>query len=83
MPILFPQHTDSNEWRSLFRAALLETDSKLVEKRISDAEQAIVTRSIEIFREAGLDADIERDLLNDAMHVLIARRTAMQNNTAA
>jgi len=58
---------DSSEWRCLFKAALLEADSRLIEKRICDAEQAIVTRSIEIFRQTGMDAAIERDVLNDAM----------------
>ena len=61
------QHTNSGDWRCLFKTALLEADSRLIEKRISEAEQAIVTRSIEIFRQTGLDAAIERDVLNDAM----------------
>jgi hypothetical protein len=82
MPTPPSQHTNSSEWRSLFRAALVETDCKLVEKRISDAEQAIITRSVEIFRQSGLDVDIERDVLSDALYILRARRSGVENNTA-
>jgi hypothetical protein len=83
MPTPPSQHSNSSEWRSLFRAALAETDCKLVAKRLSDAEQAIVARSVEIFRHTGLEADIERDFLNDAMYVLRGRRSAVENKTAA
>ena len=83
MPTPPSQHTNSSEWRSLFKAALAETDCKLVEKRIFDAEQLIIARTVEVFRETGLDADIERELLNDAMYILRARRSVIENKTAA
>ncbi len=83
MPIPASQHRKGNEWHCLFKAALLETDSWLIEKRISDAEQAIVTRSREIFRQTGQDAVIERHVSNDAMYILRARKTALENKTAA
>lgn len=83
MPTFPHQHVNSNEWRSLFRAATLEKDMSLVEKRISDAEQAITMRSVEIFRQNGVEVEVERELLNDAMYVLRARRSAVERNTAA
>ncbi len=81
MPPSPPQHVDSNDWRSLFRAALAEANLRLVEKRVSDAEQAIATRSVEIFRQPGIEAEIERELLNAAIYILRARRSAVENNT--
>lgn len=83
MPTPPSQHIDSANWRSLLKAALIEKDCRLIEKRICDAEQAIVARSIELFRQTGLDVDVEREVLNDAIYVLRARRSAMENNTAA
>ena len=83
MPTPPSQHTNSSEWRSLFRAALIETDCTLVEKLISDAEQAIIARSVEIFRQTGIDVETERDVLNDALYILRARRSGVENNTAA
>jgi len=83
MPTPPSQHTNSSEWQSLFKTALFETDCRLIEQRISDAEQTIVTRSIEIFRRSGIDDAIERDVLNDALYILRARRSALENKTSA
>ena len=83
MPTSLIHHIDSDGWRSLFRAALAETDLRLVEQRIFDAEQAITTRTVEIFRLSGIEVDLERELLNDAMYILRARRSAVENKTAA
>ncbi len=83
MPTSPIQHRNSNQWRSLFRVALIETDLRLVEKRISDAEEAITTRIVEIFRHTSAEAQVERELLNDAIYILRARRSAVENKTAA
>jgi hypothetical protein len=83
MPTSPPQQTNASEWRSLFRAAIVEKDLRLLEKRISNAEQAIVARTVELFRQTGIEVGVERELLNDALYILRARRSAIDNNTAA
>jgi len=48
-------------WRIAYRAALREANDSVLPKRISDAEEAIVQRTQEIFRETGVDAVAERE----------------------
>src|SRR5574337_225540 len=62
------------DWRTLYRAAILETDKAAIPERVAVAEDAIIVRQREIFySEGSLD---EKDLLEDALYALRALRNA-------
>jgi hypothetical protein len=46
-------------------------------KRLSDAEDAIVQRMRELFRETGTDVEEERGAIDDAMYALRALKIAL------
>jgi hypothetical protein len=58
------------EWRAKCRTAILETKISAIEKEISEVEEAVVTRTRELFRKTGAEVDLERDALDDAMYSL-------------
>lgn len=74
----YPSHT---EWKSLYRAAILETDRNIVEQRVSEAEHAVLARGREVFYGNGTPE--EQEALEDALYALRAFRTALQNAQAA
>jgi hypothetical protein len=76
---------DSNpgEWRHLYRAAIFETNPAEKSNRIAEAEAAVVKRLREILCDTTLDAEAERDALDDALYALRAWRTALKNKTSA
>ena len=58
------QNPYPTDWRVLYRAAIFsKTNSYEMAKRISDAEEAIVERMRELFRESRADAQGEREKL--------------------
>ena len=83
MPNPLLQHVSSGEWRRLYRAAILEIDGHFVEKKISEVEEAILARTVEIFRQTGPDAAAEREDLDDAMYTLRALRGTAANTSAS
>lgn len=69
------------DWKSLYRAAILETDKSIVPHRVSQAEEAVRERGREFFYEqAGTE---ELEVLEDALYALRAYRTAWQHSDAA
>ena len=66
----------ANSWHSLYQAALFETDRSMVPQRITEAEQAILSRVRELF---GVETDhIEEDqILDDALYALRALRNCV------
>ena len=73
----------SAEWRVMYRAAISETNENEMARRISEAEEAIVERMRELFRETGTDAEGEREAMDDAMYALRAWKIALDNKTHA
>ncbi|MGA8214069.1 MAG: hypothetical protein WB799_10775 [Candidatus Sulfotelmatobacter sp.] len=71
------------EWRAKCHTAILETEMLAIEKELSDAEDAVVTRTRELFRETGADVELERDALDDALYSLRALRHALEKKTRA
>jgi len=69
------------DWRPLYRAAILETDKKLLPQRVSAAEAAVIARRREIFYAAGTAE--EKEALEDALYALHASKTAWQHSDAA
>lgn len=66
-----PDHTD---WKTLYRAAILETNRTVLPTRISVAEAAVIERGREIFY-AGGPSD-EAEALEDALYALRAFKSA-------
>lgn len=71
----------NRDWRSLYRAAILETDRKFLPQRVSEAEDAVRARGREIFYAPG--SAEEEEALEDALYALRAFRTAWAHSEAA
>jgi hypothetical protein len=70
-----------NRWKTLYRAAILETNKGLLPQRVSEAEEAVKARGREIFYSNGTPE--EEEALDDALYALHAFRTALQRSEAA
>ena len=68
-------------WKTLYRAAILETDKGFLPQRVSDAEETVRVREREIFYGNGTPE--EKEALEDALYALRAFRTAWQHTEAA
>lgn len=71
----------SGDWRPLYRSAILETNKKVLPRRVSEAEAAAVARAREIFYADGTAE--EKEALEDALYALHAFKTAWQHDEAA
>ncbi len=69
-----PKHT---EWKTLYQAAILETNKSIVPRRVSEAEEAVIARGREIFY--GTATCEEKEALEDALYALRAFKTAQQH----
>jgi hypothetical protein len=79
MTTAFPPCLD--RWKTLYRAAILETNSRLLPQRVAEAEEAVKARGREIFYGNGTSE--EEEALDDALYALRAFRTAWQHSEAA
>jgi len=79
-PVVSP-YLNRTDWRTLYLAAILETDKSVLPQRVSEAEQAVVTRGREIFHESATLE--EKEALEDALYALRAFRTSLHYNDAA
>jgi len=78
------QNRERTEWRILYREAVFsQANSYEKVKRIDDAEEAIVERMRELFRERGAEVEGEREALDDAMYALRAWRNALETKIRA
>ena len=68
-------------WMTLYRAAILETNNRVLPQRVSEAEEAVLARGREIFYSDG--APEEKEALEDALYALRAFRTAWLHTEAA
>ena len=80
MTTLLPPSLNRN-WRTLYRAAILETNTRVLPQRVSEAEEAVRARGREIFYAAG--SPEEKEALEDALYALHAFRTAWEHTEAA
>ncbi len=71
---LQPKH---RHWKTLYRAAILETNKSVVPQRVSEAEEAVLARGREIFY--GSSELEEEEALEDALYALRAFKTAWQH----
>lgn len=74
---------DLNRWKTLYRAAILETDKQLLPQRVSEAEEAVKARGREMFYGTGTPEEQEAGALEDALYTLRAFRTAWQHGETA
>jgi hypothetical protein len=78
------QNPYSREWTVKYRAAISsQTNSPEMKKRLSEAEDAIVQRMRELFRETGVDVEEERGAMDDAMYALRALKIVLEEKTRA
>ncbi|HVN20109.1 MAG TPA: hypothetical protein VMU05_15085 [Dongiaceae bacterium] len=75
---LSPVRTD---WRSLYKAAIFESDKSIGSERVAEAEKAVLAREREIFYAYGTLE--EKEALEDALYTLRALRTAWEHSEAA
>ena len=71
-----------NRWKTLYQAAMLETNKGLLPQRVSEAEEAVKARGREIFA-SGTPEEKEAEALEDALYTLNAFRTAWQHSETA
>lgn len=71
----------NTDWKTLYRAAILETNKSVIPYRVSKAEQAVLAREREIFY--GNSDTEEKDALEDALYALRAFKTAWEHTEAA
>ena len=81
MNTAFPPCLNRTEWRTLYRAAILETNKSMLPQRVSEAEEAVIERGREMFYDHGTPE--EKDALDDALYALRAYRSAWQHTEAA
>jgi hypothetical protein len=76
-----PPCLNRTDWKTLYRAAILENNKNVLPQRVSEAEEAVILRRREIFYAAG--SPEEKEALEDALYALRAFRTAWQHTEAA
>ncbi len=69
---------DHENWKSLYRAAILETDKNAIRQKVSEAEQAVLARGRELFYCGGTRE--EQELLEDALYALRAFRSTSEQH---
>jgi len=75
------QVTSHGDWKTLYRAAILETNKSVIPQKVSEAERAVLARGRELFYSAGTQE--ERESLEDALYALRAFRSALEHADAA
>ena len=81
MESTFPPSLGHENWKALYRAAILETNKHIILQKLSTAEQAILARGRELFYTAGTREEIEA--LEDALYALRVFRSAWEQTKAA
>ena len=76
----FPPCLNHRDWKTLYRAAILERNNNAVPRRVSEAEMAVLARGRQLCHEGTLE---EREALEDALYALRAFRSAWEHTEAA
>lgn len=74
MQTAFPRCWDPEGWKTLYRAAILEKDKKMVAQRISAAKAAVLACGRELFYTPGTAEEVEA--LEDALYALRAFKSS-------
>ena len=81
MTTAFPPRPTHADWKTLYRAAILETNKNLIPQKVSEAETAILARGRELFYGEGTTE--EKEALEEVLYVLRAFRSALEHAEAA
>jgi len=81
MTTAFPPPPDHAEWKTLYRAAILERNRTVIPQKVSEAERAALARGRELFYGEGTPE--EKEALEDALYALRAFRDAWEHTEAA
>lgn len=76
-----PPFAISTDWKSLYRAAIFQTNRGMNRQLVAQAEKAVVARARELFYNHG--SLEEKEALEDALYTLHALKTAWQYTEAA
>jgi hypothetical protein len=71
---------NARRWKAAYRAAILEPNRYTIPQRVSEAEEEILARTLELSRHNGAEVEIERDALEQAVSSLRALRYAAENS---
>ena len=74
-----PVSADHGDWKSLYRAAILETNKNSIPQKVSEAEQAVLARGRQLFHYGGTREEQE---FEDALYALRAFRSASEHSDA-
>jgi hypothetical protein len=77
MTLAFPSCPDHGDWKTLYRAAILETNRNVIPQKVSEAELAVLARGRELFYGGGTGE--EQESLEDALYALRAFRSALEH----
>jgi hypothetical protein len=66
----YPPRPDDTDWKTLYRAAILETNRNVIQQKVSEAESAVLARGRELFHTGGTPE--EQESIEDALYVLRA-----------
>ena len=77
MSAFLPSHAP--DWRTLYRAAILEPDATKISVRIAEAKKEIVQRARELFQENRNNID-EEQALDSAMCTLHVFRSTLKKS---
>jgi hypothetical protein len=75
--------SNARRWKAAYNAAVIEPNKCTIPKAVFEAEKAILARTRELSGQSGVEAEIERIALDDALHSLRALRCAAENTTDA
>jgi len=67
-------------WRELHRAALFESDDRILPSRLAEAEKAFILRERELFQMSDDNVE-EKEAVNDALYTLQALRSCLEFRT--
>ena len=76
-----PPRPTTMDWKTLYRAAIYETNRSVISQRVAEAERAALTRERELFYSGGTLE--EKEALEDVLYALHALKNAWQCSEAA
>jgi len=76
MSTAFPSRPIHSDWKTLYRAAIQETENSVVKQKISPAVTAVLARQKELFSSGTSE---ETEALDEALYLLRAYRNAWDN----
>jgi hypothetical protein len=79
MKTAFPPSPHHGDWKTLYRAAILETNRNVIPHKVSEAELAVLARGRELFYKGAASEEKEAESLEDALYALRAFRSALEH----